>query len=162
MGENNNIWGPLIWNLLHTISYVSPNYYDLQIKKNYFYFFNNIIPSILPCPICQRHYLKQLRNNPLHLNLNSKEELIKWIINIHNLVNIKNKKKIFNREEVDEIYQNKINIDKIYKLLFYLKNRLQYGKLDLNIYNKFNFYISLFVLNKIPNYHNGLMILNKY
>jgi len=162
MGENNNIWGPLIWNLLHTISYVSPNYYDLQIKKNYFYFFNNIIPSILPCPICQRHYLKQLRNNPLHLNLNSKEELIKWIINIHNLVNIKNKKKIFNREEVDEIYQNKINIDKIYKLLFYLKHRLQYGKLDLNIYNKFNFYISLFVLNKIPNYHNGLMILNKY
>ena len=126
MGENNNIWGPLIWNLLHTISYVSPNYYDLQIKKNYFYFFYNIIPSILPCPICQRHYLKELRNNPLHLHLNSKEELIKWIIHIHNLVNIKNKKKIFNREEVDEIYKNKINIDKIYKLLFYLKHILQY------------------------------------
>ena len=159
MGEkNNNIWGPLIWNLLHTISYISPNNYTLELKKNYFYFFNYIIPTILPCPICKKHYLKQLRDNPINNHLYSKDMLIKWVINIHNGVNLKNKKKIFLINDVNEIYENKININKIYKLIFYLKNRLQYGKINLDVYNKFQFYISNLVLNKIPNYHNGRII----
>ena len=56
-------------------------------------------------------------------NYNSRNELIVYFINLHNNVNLRNKKPLFNRNQVDEIYLNfndsnlieyKLNIKKLY------------------------------------------------
>ena len=43
------------------------------------------------------------------MNLESRESLIKWVIDLHNLVNQKNSKKEYSYDEVKDLYQSKYN-----------------------------------------------------
>ena len=81
------IWGPSAWNFLHSITFnypISPTYVDKQNHQN---FFENL-QYILPCPQCQNHYAKNIQKHPIQLN--SRKELVDWLIDIHNEVNIAN------------------------------------------------------------------------
>ena len=86
-------WGPRAWKLLHCVTYNYPENPSIQQKQNYSYFFNYIVPSVLPCPKCQKHFLASLRNYPINNHLQNKRSLTIWLINTHNNVNIRNKKK---------------------------------------------------------------------
>jgi hypothetical protein len=83
-----NAWGPYGWNFLHyvTLGYpINPNNED---KKNYKLFFESL-KNILPCPKCAKHYEENLKVLPLSDDiLDDKEKLIKWLIDVHNRVNV--------------------------------------------------------------------------
>jgi len=104
--NNNNIWGPPAWTFLHTITFNYPDNPTNQDKQNYFNFFNSL-KHVLPCNKCKEHY----KENSIELknNLNSKDDLVKWLIDIHNEVNKKNGKKIWSYPEVYNKYQNLYN-----------------------------------------------------
>ena len=109
---NPEIWGPGAWTFLHTVSFNYPtNPSDIQ-KRYYKDFFENL-QNILPCPKCAHHYGHNINKYSLDDALESKDKLIKWLIDIHNEVNKKNNKKIYNYKEVIEIYDNLYNNKKL-------------------------------------------------
>ena len=75
-------------------------------KENYKHFFNSL-QNILPCPKCREHYQKNIQDLPIQLN--SRDELIQWLINIHNNVNKLNNKDILSYEDVKKVYLNSYN-----------------------------------------------------
>ena len=83
------VWGPGGWIFLHTITMNYPNNPTEDQKFYYKQLFENLRYT-LPCEKCANHYAENLKKYPLDQALKSKEKLIKWLIDIHNEVNIKN------------------------------------------------------------------------
>jgi hypothetical protein len=96
-----NIWGPPAWTFLHTITFQYPEYPTDLDKQKYYTFFNSL-KNVLPCPNCKEHYSENFENIPIRLE--SREDLIEWLIDIHNEVNKKNNKRIYTYKEVYDIY----------------------------------------------------------
>ena len=89
------VWGPHGWKFIHyvTLSYPIDNPSD-EIKNNYKNFFT-ILQYVLPCKICANHYANNLISMPLTDDvLSSRENLVKWGIDIHNIVNASKNKPI--------------------------------------------------------------------
>tara|TARA_B100000700_G_C14935924_1_gene804277 strand:- start:375 stop:788 length:414 start_codon:yes stop_codon:yes gene_type:complete len=103
---NNNIWGPSAWLFLHSVTFQYPEEPTMADKENYKHFFNSL-QNILPCPKCREHYQKNIQEFPIQLN--SRDELIQWLINIHNNVNKLNNKDILSYEDVKKVYLNSYN-----------------------------------------------------
>jgi len=121
---NPAIWGKSAWIFLHSITMtypVCPSESDKYNMKTFFMTLGNV----LPCPTCKGNYTKHMEELPLTNEiLNSKEYLIKWLIDFHNLINKDNGKKQLTYDDVQNIYSdiygynNKSKIFKIYLILF--------------------------------------------
>lgn len=82
-----NIWGKHVWKALHYIALGYPNNPTKEQKKDYKQFYI-LLKSVLPCKFCREHYIENLKNHPItNKNLKNKESLVKWTIDLHNLVN---------------------------------------------------------------------------
>ena len=79
----------------------------------------------IKCSYCRAHFNKWCNNNDIKNYINNKNNLIEFFINVHNDVNKRNNKKIFSRDEVNNIYVN-FNYDNL------LKYKLDIIKLFLN------------------------------
>jgi hypothetical protein len=60
-----------------------PNYTEKRAAKEFYESFIHIIP----CPVCRVHYSTHITANPVSPSLDSNEDLFKWTVRIHNLVN---------------------------------------------------------------------------
>jgi len=140
-------WGPIIWKVLHCIS--------IKIKDEEF---NNqreeiikMITSIcsnLPCPQCTSHAIGIIKRYKLK-NVKSKQELIKFIHSMHNMVNNRLKRPLFPFENVEEQYNN-YNIKMVLSEYYRMNISLKYSeKLMLHSYHRKIF------LNKFYEYFNN-------
>ena len=106
---NAEVWGLHTWVFLHSITINYPHNPTTDDKKNYFNLFDNL-KNTLPCEICKVHYKKHLEESPLLDNLHSKDALIRWLIKIHNKINVMNGKPEWTYQEVidhyDKLYEN--------------------------------------------------------
>ena len=79
-------------------------------KRKYYNFFMNL-KDVLPCKKCQAHYKENIQKYDLSNNLDSRQDLVQWLIDIHNEVN-----KLLNKEiwSVDraKLFYNNFNINK--------------------------------------------------
>lgn len=96
------IWGPHAWFLLHTISFSYPDHPN-QYEKNNMHRFIEGFSNVIPCIICRNHFIQNLKNYPIEKHLHSRDALVNWMINIHNVVNKKLGKPI--RDSKDIIHQ---------------------------------------------------------
>jgi len=78
-------WGQPLWYFLHLISFAYPDNPDEQTKKGVYNFFKNL-GTVLPCNECRDHYQKNFSNMSLENNINSREQLSRWVYNLHNMV----------------------------------------------------------------------------
>jgi len=78
-------WGPSGWRFLHQITFA---YDPLRQKAIMRSLFTNL-PFVLPCKFCRAHLTQHMVKEPLEPALHSKKALIKWLYEIHNLVNAK-------------------------------------------------------------------------
>ena len=101
-----NFWGPSGWLFLHSVTFQYPDNPSDEDKYNYKVFFESL-KNTIPCPKCKEHYSINIQENPIQLD--SRNDLINWLIKIHNEVNEKNKKKIYSRKEVEKLYLRKYN-----------------------------------------------------
>jgi len=86
-------------------SYVSlgyPTNPSHEDKLNYKNFYHSL-QYILPCEKCAMNYKGNLRKLPIDNHLESQDSLVKWVIDIHNLVN-------------DELGKDKVDYDKALSL----------------------------------------------
>lgn len=89
-------WGPPGWKYLHSVAHgypESPSEYDKLHKNplgstesNYKMFFT-LVGKTLPCRLCRESYVKFVRENPVRTG--SRQELTRWLWEIHNRVNDK-------------------------------------------------------------------------
>ena len=116
------IWGPGAWLFLHSVTLNYPKNPTLETKKIYMDFFN-ILTKILPCNICSKNLLKHYQQYPIKFHLDSKESLIKWLVNIHNLNNKDLKKSTFSYADFIKLYKkiyNPINYKKYFFIFILL------------------------------------------
>lgn len=103
---DSTVWGPSAWTFLHSITMTypeSPGELEKQFYKN---FFKNL-GNVLPCSKCQQHYNEHLKELPLDEHLSSRREIVEWLIELHNKVNISLGKPTMNYDEVMQLYYNK-------------------------------------------------------
>lgn len=105
-----DLWGPHTWLFLHSlVEQVNENDY-VSIKDSLF----NIIKRIcnfLPCPDCSIHamnFLSRVTRN----QINGKQDLINIIYLLHNSVNSRTRKPLYNHSDLSK-YKN-INVFKAY------------------------------------------------
>ena len=148
-------WGPITWKTLHCISYNYPTNPTYQEKKMYYEFFYQILPYLLPCQICQKHYLRNLNSFPLAQKLNRKEDFIRWLIDLHNYINQKNGKPNINYLFANRLYLQTIYINEINQFILFHRRRTQYGQLPIMIFNRLMYFLNLTLLRTIPAVNNG-------
>lgn len=113
------IWGPHGWKFMHYVTLGYPLYPTNDDKDHYKKFFT-LIQYVLPCSLCAHHYRDNLLKLPLSDEiLSSKDNLIKWCIDMHNIVNeSKNKPILSYQDAFNKINDNtecKAPIQTIYK-----------------------------------------------
>jgi hypothetical protein len=135
---DSNVWGPGAWLFLHSITMTYPEHAGELEKQFYKNFFKNL-GNVLPCPKCKIHYNDNLKDFPIEPHLNSRRQLVEWLINMHNKVNILLDKPTHGYDEVMQLYYKKYykndNIDDFVK-----KHREWFTK------EKVLLYIVIFVL----------------
>ena len=108
-----NIWGKHIWKSIHYIALGYPDIPTEEEKNNYYTFFISL-KNVLPCPLCRNHYTDILINELPITNdvMKNKHNLLKWTIDLHNIVNNKIGKKILSYEDaINIILNNKDDIN---------------------------------------------------
>lgn len=114
-----DVWGPHAWKFLHFVTLGYPNNPSEKDKKKFKLFFM-LLQDTLPCSICARHFGENLKKKPLtDKDLSSKENLIYWLVDFHNVVNKMKNKKVYTRDEAVNLLltnfgtqDNKIDIQK--------------------------------------------------
>jgi hypothetical protein len=98
------IWGPFLWYIMHIISFnypVHPSYADKRIYHDFYVNFKDLIP----CSTCRKHYNQNLHINPITPALDNRSDLVRWVIQMHNLVNISLGKPTMTVQEVLTAYK---------------------------------------------------------
>jgi hypothetical protein len=99
-----NVWGPFFWHTIHIVAIgypKNPTYTDKKCAKEFY----ESLAFLLPCSVCREHYKEHLAENPLTPFLDSRTDLIKWTVTIHNKVNKSLGKKEWRLEEVLTYYE---------------------------------------------------------
>ena len=95
------------------------------------------------CIKCQIHYRKMIER--LQFNGSTKNDIINYVIELHNTVNRRLRKKQLVRNDVDRIYSNKnVYLKDIYELVVWYKGNVQYGSFSKN-----NLKLLLVYMNKL-------------
>jgi len=98
-----NMWGSSGWKFIHYTALGYPDNPTEEDKKNYKLFYYNL-QNTLPCLKCSLNYKENIKELPIDNFLGSKEDLFKWTVNIHNMVNNELGKKKLNYEQALKIY----------------------------------------------------------
>jgi hypothetical protein len=98
------VWGPFFWGTIHIVALgypKKPTYLDKKCAKEFF----ESLQILIPCAFCRSHYKEHLSENPLTPFLDSRTDLIKWTLEIHNKVNKMLKKPEWTLEEFLMYYE---------------------------------------------------------
>ncbi|KAL1517384.1 hypothetical protein ABEB36_001153 [Hypothenemus hampei] len=91
------------WGLLHTMAAKYPEH-PLQTEKCDMKTFFNVFAKFYPCQSCAEDLREELKIDPP--NVNSQEELSQWLCRLHNKVNVKVGKKVFDCSKVNERWRD--------------------------------------------------------
>ena len=100
-----DIWGPHGWKFMHYVTLGYPDHPTHNDKQNYKNFFQSL-QNVLPCAKCAQNYKKNLNESPIDNNLETRDHLVKWLIDIHNKVNLETGKSEIPYEEALSLYTN--------------------------------------------------------
>jgi hypothetical protein len=99
-----SVWGPFFWHTIHIVALgypKNPTYTDKKCAKEFY----ESLAFLIPCSICREHYKEHLQAKPIAPFLDSRTDLIKWTIQIHNKVNQMLGKPEWTLEEVLSYYE---------------------------------------------------------
>jgi hypothetical protein len=94
-----SVWGPPFWLTIHIIALAYPATPTYSEKKAAKEFFESLL-HLLPCPTCREHYAEHTRTLPLVPHLDTRDDLFKWTLELHNAVNRSLGKPAWTAEEV--------------------------------------------------------------
>tara|TARA_Y100000389_G_scaffold190797_1_gene216055 strand:+ start:3262 stop:3642 length:381 start_codon:yes stop_codon:yes gene_type:complete len=95
------VWGPKLWEVMHTFSFAYPTEPTIDKKNSAIKFFSSI-GHLIPCTHCSKHCLEYTQRNPP--NVSNKQTLIDWVYNFHNEVNKRLGKPHYSKQELKNKY----------------------------------------------------------
>lgn len=102
---NPKIWGKHAWNFLHFVTLGYPINPSEEDKQNYYEFLSQL-RYVLPCAKCRHNYVDHLIKHPLtEHSLATRDNLVKWGIDLHNMVNANTGKPVLSYSEAFESIQ---------------------------------------------------------
>mgnify|MGYP001205451447 CR=1 FL=1 len=104
-------WGPSAWNFLHTISY-SYSSSPTEAQKKNMYNFLKYFATVIPCAKCRIEFSRVLYENMKSYNdviFEKRQNLVEFLIDMHNYVNKKIGKRIYTYKEIDYLYLSSTN-----------------------------------------------------
>lgn len=108
-------WGPYIWYFCHKLTFYYLNHTsEYQKKKEILHYFFLFLGKILPCLPCRVFYQQYVKEDPPEKR-NDPSDLARWVIHLHNTVNMKLKKPSVSYQEA---YLRYYLSDCNHKLLF--------------------------------------------
>lgn len=111
------LWGPSLWTFLHYLTISYPDNPTADEQENVYNFLASM-QKIIPCEKCRYNFNKHLDDMKVEV-LTSKTEFVKWLHNIHNMVNKNNGAPHFSYDEfIDKYSNNGVNneVNKINKI----------------------------------------------
>lgn len=105
------IWGRTAWNFIHIVTLGYPDDPSEQDKINYYNFFQDL-QYVLPCAKCRQNLAEHMQKNPItDETLSNRANLVKWGIDMHNIVNYYTGKPILSypeaMQQIDKNIENK-------------------------------------------------------
>lgn len=97
------VWGPFFWHTIHiaALGYPrEPTYTDKKAMKDFF----ESLKTIIPCPVCRTHYVSHMGKLPITASLDSRPDLFRWTVDLHNDVNEMLGKRKYTETEVIDYY----------------------------------------------------------
>lgn len=98
-------WGPSGWKFMHSVTLSYPDNPTPQDRAEMRKFFTSIAP-VLPCPDCRTHFAKAVQTSFTETTLDNKENLFRWLVDVHNRVNRRLHKPILSYRHVSELYHH--------------------------------------------------------
>ena len=103
------IWGESAWDFIHFVTLGYPENPTDDDKERYYQYFH-ALKYVLPCGKCRNNMSQHLKKNPLSDEvLSSRQSLVKWGIDLHNIVNYYTGKTMLSYTEAMTEINNKIN-----------------------------------------------------
>ena len=99
----NNIWGPHLWTILHSVAERIGSKSLKRLPGEETRIWAGLLASLrysLPCPQCKKHYLEYYSSNPIQ----SINEIRLWLYNLHSQINSRNEKSDITIDQISEIY----------------------------------------------------------
>ena len=81
-----NSWGPFFWHTMHIVALgypTNPTYINKKAAKEFY----ESLRFILPCSVCKEHYSTFINEMPVTPFLDTRQDLFKWTVMLHNKVN---------------------------------------------------------------------------
>ena len=105
-----NLWGSSLWTFLHYLTLAYPDNPTEEEQKRMYDFLASL-QTVIPCQKCRinfKLYLNEMNSDVL----STKNTLVRWLFNVHNLVNKNTGKPQFSYDDFIKKYsQMKINED---------------------------------------------------
>lgn len=86
IGMGPAVWGPIVWTTMHIMSLGYSPMPTAEEKAAAIDFYTSLA-TIIPCPICRKHYKVHLQEMPIEPAVENRDTLIEWVFNVHNKVN---------------------------------------------------------------------------
>jgi hypothetical protein len=97
-----DIWGPVYWFFLMTIALNYPDHANAVMKRKYYDLLQNL-PLFIPDSEMGTEFSRMLDKYPVTPYLDYRESFIKWVVFIHNRMNVKlGKREITEEEAIDQ------------------------------------------------------------
>lgn len=128
MGIHSKVWGQYLWRLLHCLTYSYNPKLSSEIKAKYIRLFH-VLKDFIPCPVCRSHYTSRCNYNPPERNMNSTDQFVIWLSNIHNEVNSGLGKPYVGKKQADHMYvkNGKVKFDiRDFVILFRIMTMINY------------------------------------
>jgi hypothetical protein len=98
-----SIWGPAAWKFLHAATFAYPDDPTEKHKEDALKLFQSLA-SMLPCGDCCVNYSNEFSIASISKHLHSKDALSRWLVDLHNRVNIRLGKPTLTYDEVAALY----------------------------------------------------------
>ncbi len=96
-------WGPFFWHTMHITALGYPSKPSFAEKKAAKEFFESL-KFLIPCPICKEHYKEHFEKHPITPYLDTRQDLFRWTVILHNEVNKMLGKKEFTETQSIQFY----------------------------------------------------------
>lgn len=105
-GMLTSVWGPMLWNFLHVMSFNYPVHPDLETKHHYRDFILSL-KNVLPCKYCRINLTKNFKKLPLTMDrMKNRESFSRYLYELHELINqMLNKKSNLSYEDIRDRFE---------------------------------------------------------
>jgi hypothetical protein len=129
-----NVWGSITWILFHSFAEKINEEHFINIKDRFIAFIKDTCLN-LPCPICSSHALEVLKQANFK-SINTKADMIEFLRQFHNIVNIKLDKPIIDKNYIITYYKN-VNLHAIIQQFIRAYSH-KYGNYEIKAFQRAN------------------------